>query len=74
MDVVGWRIDFLEREREPLLSRFLANSTSDFFGAKIKVVLHGEAYVWTPVLGSFDKFCEVRDLSYLVYFRFKCFD
>ena len=37
------------------------------------MVLHGNAYAWTPVLGSFNKLCEVGVLSYLVYFRFKCF-
>ena len=37
------------------------------------MVLRGKAYAWTPVLGSFDKLHEVGLLSYLVYFRFKCF-
>ena len=46
---------------------------SEFFGARRKVALRGEAYPWAPVLRSFDKLREVEDLSYLVYFRFKCF-
>ena len=29
--------------------------------------------MWTPKSWSFDKLREVVDLSYLVYFRFKCF-
>ena len=37
------------------------------------MVLLDKAYAWTPVLKSFDKFHEVGVLSYLVYFRFKCF-
>ena len=39
---------------------------SDFFGARRKVVLRGEAYVWTLVLRSFDKLREVGVLPYLV--------
>ena len=38
---------------------------SEFFGAKRKVVLRDEAYVWAPILRSFDKLHEVWDLSYL---------
>ena len=37
------------------------------------MVLHNEDYAWAPVLGVFDKLREVGVLSYLVYFRFKCF-
>ena len=47
--------------------------SSDFFGTRRKVALRGEDYAWAPVLRSFDKLREVGDLSYLVYFRFKCF-
>ena len=39
----------------------------------MKVVLRGEDNAWTPVLGSFDKICEVGVLSYLFYSWFKCF-
>ena len=46
---------------------------SKFFGARRKAVLRDEAYPWAPVWRSFDKLREVGDLSYLVYFRFKCF-
>ena len=42
-------------------------------GARRKVVLRGEGYAWAPVSGSFKKLQEVGVLSYLVYFRFKCF-
>ena len=44
-----------EREREPLLSRFLGDSTVGILRAK----------TWTSVLRSFDKLREVRVLSYL---------
>ena len=37
------------------------------------MVLRGKANSWTPILRSFDKLREVGVLSYLVYFRFKCF-
>ena len=46
---------------------------SDFFGPRRKVALRGEDYAWAPVLGSFDKLCEVGVLSYLFYPLFKCF-
>ena len=36
------------------------------FGAKRKVVLHGEVYAWTPDLRSFDKLHNVGVSSYLV--------
>ena len=38
---------------------------SEFVGTRRKVVLRREAYVWTPVLRSLHKLCEVGDLSYL---------
>ena len=38
---------------------------SEFFRARRKVVLRGEAYAWASVLGSFVKLREVGDLSYL---------
>ena len=41
--------------------------TSEVFGPRRKAVLLREAYVWTPVLGVFDKFREVGDLSYLSF-------
>ena len=40
--------------------------SSEFFGARRKAVLRREAYMRAPILGSFDKLCEVGDLSYLV--------
>ena len=52
---------------------FRSIGQSDFFGARRKVVLRGEAYAWTPVLRSFDKLREVGVLSYLSYTLFKCF-
>ena len=65
---------FVFRER---VSRFSLDfwliRPSEFFGARRKVALRSEAYAWTPVLRSFEKLREVGDLSYLVYFRFKCF-
>ena len=64
--------DFRERERDFSLDFWLIRS-SDFFGARRKVALRSKAYVWAPVLRSFDKLREVGVLSYLVYFRFKCF-
>ena len=46
---------------------------SEFFGSRSKAVLRSEGFSWVPVLRSFDKFCEVGDLSYLSYTLFKCF-
>ena len=67
----GW---FLFRERRTSFSlNFWLIRLSEFFEARRKVVLHGKACSWTPVLRSFDKLHEVGVLSYLVYFRFKCF-
>ena len=63
---------FSERERETSLD-FWAIRPSEFFGARSKVVLRDEGNAWAPVLRSFEKIREVGDLSYLVYFRFKCF-
>ena len=40
---------------------------SEFFGARRKVVLRGEAYKWAPVLRSFDKLREVGVSSYLSF-------
>ena len=37
------------------------------------MVLRNEDYTWAPVSGVFEKLREVGVLSYLVYFRFKCF-
>ena len=39
--------------------------SSEVFGARRKVVLRGEAYAWTPILGVFNKIQEVWDSSYL---------
>ena len=38
---------------------------SKSFGPRRKAALRGEAYAWTPVLGSFVKLREEEDLSYL---------
>ena len=38
---------------------------SDFFGARRKVSLRSEAYVWAPILGSLKKLRNVGVLSYL---------
>ena len=65
---------FFSSERECSLSLGLrAIRPSEFFGARRKVALRNETYAWAPVLRSFDKLLEVGDLSYLAYFRFKCF-
>ena len=45
--------------------RSRAIGPSKFVGARRKAALRGEAYEWAPVLGVFDKLCEVGDLSYL---------
>ena len=57
---------FLERESHFSLD-YRAIGPSEFFGVRRKTVLHGEAYAWTPVLRSFDKFREVGVLSYLSF-------
>ena len=38
---------------------------SEFIGTRRKVALRSEAYVWIPVLRSFDKLREVGVSSYL---------
>ena len=57
--------------------RFFLRSTKIgpyiFIGAKGKVDLCDESYVWTPKSWSFDKLREVGVLSYLFYPLFKCF-
>ena len=53
--------------------RSRAIGPSEFFGARRKVVLHGEGNAWAPVSLSFDKLREVGVLSYLSYTLFKCF-
>ena len=60
------RFRFLKpSERECDFSpRLRAIRPSEFFGARRKVALLGEAYAWAPVLRSFDKFREVRVSSY----------
>ena len=65
---------FESRERKCAFSldfRPIGQSILD--GARRKVVLRGGGYAWAPISGSFDKLREVGVLSYLVYFRFKCF-
>ena len=53
-------------ERESSFSlEFWAIRPSEFFGARRKAVLRGEAYVWAPILGSFVKLREVGVSPYL---------
>ena len=60
--------NFVLREREKDFSLdYRAIGPSEFFGAKRKVVLRGEAYRWALVLRSFDKLREVGVLSYLSF-------
>ena len=56
-----------------ILSRFLANPTVGFLRAKKESYSRGEGNAWAPISWSFDKIRDVGDLSYFVYFRFKCF-
>ena len=54
------------RERMTFFSlEFREIRSSEFVGIRSKAALRGEAYAWTPVLGSFVKLREVGDLSYL---------
>ena len=53
--------------------RSRAIGPSDFFGPRSKAVLRSKGFAWVPVLGSFNKLCEVGVLSYLFYLLFKCF-
>ena len=46
--------------------------SSDSFEPRRKVVLRGEDIAWTPILGSFEKLCEVGVSSYFFYSWFKC--
>ena len=63
---------FSERESSfSLRSRTIG--PSDFDEARREAILRGEDNVWTPVLGVFDKLCEVGVSSYLFYTLFKCF-
>ena len=58
--------DFVFRVRECNFSlSFRKIRPSEVFGARRKVVLRGEAYAWTPVLGVFNKLREVGDSPYL---------
>ena len=71
---LGFRDFDIFRERKSTFSLDLRLiRPSDFFGARNKVVLHGEGNPWTPVLRSFDKVREVGVSSYLFYSWFKCF-
>ena len=53
------------REKRTSSLEFREIRPSEFVGTRSKAALRGEAYVWTPVLGSFVKLREVGDLSYL---------
>ena len=59
-----WILSFSEKESHFSL-KYRAIRPSKVFGAKKKVVLHGEAHAWAPVLGSFIKLREVGVSSYL---------
>ena len=61
------RSDFRERRTSFSLD-FREIRPSEFVGTRRKVTLRIEAYVWAPVLRSFDKLREVGDLSYLGLF------
>ena len=61
---------FLERESTFSLD-FRLIQPSDFFEPRSKVVLRGEDYVWTPVLGVFDNFHEVGYFPTLFTFSLK---
>ena len=63
-DAVAIFSDFRERVSHFSLD-FREIRPSEVFGERRKVVLHGEAYAWALILRSFDKLCEVGDLSYL---------
>ena len=59
---------FISRERESHFSLDLrAIGPSKSFGPRRKAALRGEAYAWTPVLGSFVKLREVGVSSYLSF-------
>ena len=62
---VTFRSDFRERRTSFSLD-FREIRPSEFVGTRRKVVLRGEAYAWTQVLKSFDKFREVGVSFYLV--------
>ena len=65
LDAVAENGVFRVRERDfSLKSRAIRQS--EVFGARRKVVLHGEGNTWVLDLRSFNKLCEVGDLSYLV--------
>ena len=64
-DAVGDFVFFRVRECHFSLG-LRAIRPSKSFEPRRKVVLHGEAYAWTPVSWSFDKLREVGDFSYLV--------
>ena len=53
------------RERRSFSLKFREIRSSEFVGTRNKAPLRGEAYAWTPVLGSFVKLRELGDLSYL---------
>ena len=61
-DMKNW--SFRERTSDFSLN-FRQIRPSKSFGPRRKVALRGEAYAWTPVLGSFVKLREVGVLSYL---------
>ena len=53
-DAVAELFGFRERTSDFSLN-FRQIRPSKYFGPKRKAALHGEAYAWTPVLGSFIK-------------------
>ena len=65
-ETVRCRNCVLVRERDFSLD-FWAIRPSEFVGTRRKVALRIKAYVWAPVLRSFDKLREVGVLSYLSF-------
>ena len=59
-------ISFFRVRRCTFSLHFRAIRLLEFFGARRKVALRGEAYEWTSVLRTFDKLREVGVLFYLV--------
>ena len=69
----GWICDFL-LEREHLLSKIPGNRTVEILRSKMESRSTRRVQRVVSVSRSFDKLRDVGDLSYLVYFCFKCFD
>ena len=61
------RFDFFSEKECNFSLSFRAIQPSEFFGTRSKAALRSEAYVWAPVLRSFDKLREVGVSSYLSF-------